>query len=225
MDATDGMILRLTREEFGAGQGRDIQPDTNRVLYVERGAVSIRCARQVATLAANSAWHGHAGCRVQAGSIGAVLLHWELLTRQTAAAMLESTIQRTAPKPMLECEIQLEPAPAYLMRCDRVDFPLGGIAYTHTHRGPGIRCLLRGTIKVAVNGREHVVQPGEAWFEAGPDPVLATASDSELTGFARVMVLPLELRGKSSIRYVLPEDQDKPKRQTYQSFVDDPITF
>lgn len=221
----DGLILRLTREEFDAGQGRDIQPDTNRVLYLERGAVSIRCARQVATLAANSAWHGNAGCRVQAGSTGAVLLHWELLTRQTAAAILESTIQRAAPKPMLECEIQLESAPAYLMRCDRVDFPLGGIAYTHTHRGPGIRCLLRGQIKVSVKGGEHAVDPGQAWFEAGPDPVLARASATELTSFVRVMVLPLELRGKSSIRYVLPEDQDKPKRQTYQLFIDDPIAL
>ena len=43
------------------------------------------------------------------------------------------------------------------------------------------------------------------------------------TSFARVMVLPAELRGRSSIRYVLPEDADKPKRQTYQLFVDDLI--
>ena len=111
------------------------------------------------------------------------------------------------------------------MRCDRVDFPLGGIAYTHTHRGPGIRCLLTGGINVAVNGAEHRVAPGQAWFEAGPDPVLATASADELTSFVRVMILPAALRGKSSISYVLPEDQDKPKRQTYQLFVDDPIVL
>jgi len=104
-----------------------------------------------------------------------------------------------------------------------VDFPPGGVAYTHTHRGPGIRCLLNGEIRIKVSGAEHVVRPGEAWFEAGPDPVLALASEREPTSFARVMVLPGELRGKSSIRYVLPEDADKPKRQTYQLFVDDPI--
>jgi hypothetical protein len=74
-----------------------------------------------------------------------------------------------------------------------------------------------------VSGREQLVRPGEAWFEAGPDPVLALASEREPTAFARVMILPAELRGKSSIRYVLPEDADKPKRQTYQMFVDDPI--
>jgi hypothetical protein len=31
------------------------------------------------------------------------------------------------------------------------------------------------------------------------------------------------LGGKTSISYVLPEDRDKPKRQTYQLFVDEPI--
>jgi hypothetical protein len=53
--------------------------------------------------------------------------------------------------------------------------------------------------------------------------VLALASEREPTAFARVMILPAELRGKSSIKYLLAEDADKPKRQTYQMFVDDPI--
>jgi quercetin dioxygenase-like cupin family protein len=123
----------------------------------------------------------------------------------------------------LRAALTLDPGGAYLMRCDRVDFPPGGIAYTHTHQGPGIRCLLGGEIRIRVKGDEHLVRPGEAWFESGPDPVLALASEREPTAFARVMVLPAELRGKSSIRYVLPGDADKPKRQTYQMFVDDPI--
>ena len=107
------------------------------------------------------------------------------------------------------------------MRCDRVDFPPGGIAYTHTHRGPGIRCLLTGEIRVEVKGASHTVTPGEPWFEAGPDPVLAFASERVPTAFARVMILPRELKGKSSIRYVKAEDQDKPKTQRYQVFCDE----
>jgi hypothetical protein len=74
-----------------------------------------------------------------------------------------------------------------------------------------------------VNGQAHDVKPGGAWFEAGPDPVLATASKSVPTAFARVMILPRELRGKSSIRYVRPEDADKPRLQTYRVFVDELI--
>jgi hypothetical protein len=43
--------------------------------------------------------------------------------------------------------------------------------------------------------------------------------------FIRVMILPQAIRGKSSIKYVKAEDQDKPKPQKYQVFVDEPITL
>jgi len=123
----------------------------------------------------------------------------------------------------LSAEVDLDPSVEWVMRCDRVDFPPGGIAYTHVHRGPGIRCLLAGTIRVEVNGRAHDIAPGSAWFEAGPDPVLAVASKTGPTAFVRVMILPRELQGKSSIRYVKPEDADKPRLQTYRIFVDEII--
>ena len=186
----------------------------NRVVYVREGGATVRAGGQAATLAANSAWHGAVGCEVVAGPNGAALLRWEL-TRTASPGS----------KPVLAHPVELADPGGYLMRCDRVDFPPGGIAYTHTHRGPGIRCLLAGEIRVEVNGHAHAVKPGEAWFEAGPDPVLAFASDRDATAFARVMILPRELQGKSSIRYVRPEDQDKPKTQKYQVFCDEPITL
>lgn len=186
----------------------------NRVIYVREGGATVRAGGQAATLAANSAWHGAVGCEVAAGANGATLLRWELTRGGSPGG-----------EPALAHLIELADPGGYLMRCDRVDFPPGGIAYTHTHRGPGIRCLLAGEIRVEVDGRAHAAKPGEAWFEAGPDPVLAFASDRDATAFARVMVLPRELQGKSSIRYVRPEDQDKPKTQKYQVFCDEPITL
>jgi len=179
-------------------------------LYVRSGSITARSGAIVATLAENSAWHGKDPCAIVAGKEGAEIYRWELREGTGAGSALRA-------------DLNLDPKASYLMRCDRVDFPPGGIAYTHTHRGPGIRCLLAGEIRIKVKGEEQLVRPGEAWFEAGPDPVLALASEREPTAFARVMILPAELRGKSSIKYVLPEDADKPKRQTYQMFVDDPI--
>jgi quercetin dioxygenase-like cupin family protein len=184
-----------------------------RVLYVRSGSLTARSSAIAATLAPNSAWHGKHSCEVVAGKDGAEIYRWEL-RRESGTAGATSA---------LRAALTLDPKAAYLMRCDRVDFPPGGIAYTHTHQGPGIRCLLGGEIRIRVSGKEELVRPGEAWFEAGPDPVLALASEREPTAFARVMILPAGLRGKSSIRYVLPEDADKPKRQTYQLFADDPI--
>ena len=175
----------------------------------------MRAGAQAAGLAADSAWQGRDAVKVTAGTAGATLLRWEL-------AAAGATVNG---KPLLAQEITLDPAGGHLMRCDRVDFPLGGIAYTHVHRGPGIRCLLRGGIRIETNGRAHDIAPGEAWFESGPDPVLALASKEQLTAFVRVMILPLELLGKSSIRYVRPEDADKPKLQAYRLFADEPLAL
>ena len=203
--------LEFFRDQLPAGARLSLPDACPRVLYVRSGSLTARAGAVVATLAPNSAWHGKESCEVVAGKDGVEIYRWEL-RREAGPA-----------KCALRSELNIDPKAAHLVRCDRVDFPPGGIAYTHTHRGPGIRCLLAGEIRIRVSGEEHLVRPGEAWFEAGPDPVLALASEREPTAFARVMVLPAELRGKSSIRYVLPEDADKPKRQTYQMFVDDPI--
>jgi hypothetical protein len=191
----------------------------NRAVYVRDGDVVLRAGGQASGLGANSAWQGKDRAAVTAGAGGATLLRWELAadgrpTELSAGAGVSSSLT-------LAHAVESGDPGGYLMRCDRVDFPLGGIAYTHVHRGPGIRCLLSGAIRVEVNGKSHDIAPGNAWFEAGPDPVLALASKTELTAFVRVMILPRELKGKSSIRYVKPEDADKPKTQTYRIFADE----
>jgi hypothetical protein len=191
----------------------------SRVVYVREGNTIVRAGTQAAGLAANSAWHGRDPVTLIAGAAGATLLRWELNAGGDAPGALAG--EGVASTPTLAQEVELGEAGGYLMRCDRVDFPPGGIAYTHVHRGPGIRCLLAGGIRVEVKGKMHDIAPGGAWFEAGPDPVLATASRAGPTAFVRVMILPRELQGKSSIRYVKPEDADKPKLQTYRVFVDE----
>lgn len=203
--------LAFFRDSLSPGAVLELAPALPRVIYLRSGALSVRAAGIVATLAPNAAWHGTQPGAAVAGKQGAEGYRWELHrgTPDTGA--------------ILAAPVDLSESAQWLMRCDRVDFPPGGIAYTHTHQGPGIRCLLAGTLRVRSAGRDLAIAPGEAWFESGPDPVLAHAADDAPTAFARVMVLPTSLRGQSSIRYVLPEDQNKPKRQTYQLFVDDGI--
>jgi hypothetical protein len=106
-----------------------------------------------------------------------------------------------------------------------VEFPPGGVAYHHTHQGPGLRCLVAGSIRIDSAGSSHSYQQGEAWFESGPDTVLASASLSEVTAFIRVMILPRAYLGRSSIRYVRAEDQDKSKPQRYQIYIDRPVAL
>jgi len=120
-------------------------------------------------------------------------------------------------------ELELDRSEEYLMRCDRVDFPPGGVAYLHTHQGPGIRRLLHGSIRIETEGRSDELVPGGTWFEAGPEPVFAAASETEETAFVRVLILPRRLLGQSSIHYVQEEDVNRPKPQRYTVFVDEPI--
>ena len=210
--------LRLSTDRFSPAECGDL-PAGNRVLYVVAGTLVVRSGGSAASLEANSAWCGSAGAALAAGKSGARVLRFELAGAAAGPAprpCADSAVTLTAPVAL--------PAAEVLLRCDRVDFPPGGEALTHVHQGPGIRCLLAGAIRIDATGQSHAYQPGEAWFEAGPDPVYAAASPDQPTAFARVMVLPRTCHGKSSIRYVRPEDADRPKTQKYQIFADEFIT-
>ena len=124
---------------------------------------------------------------------------------------------------LLSAALQLQANEDRLIRCDRVDFPPAGVAYLHTHQGPGIRVLLHGSIRIDTAGESHSYGPLQAWFEPGPEPVFAAASETEPSAFVRCMILPARLRGQSSIRYVREEDAAKPKSQRYTVFVDEPL--
>jgi hypothetical protein len=179
----------------------------------------VRGAGIAVSLADNCVWQGAADLTISAGPGGARLLRWELSTKDPASldgADVKSELT-------LEAEPRIEQGVEYLMRCDRVDFPPGGVAFTHTHRGSGIRCLQNGRIRIDTQGHDFWIEPGGAWFETGIDPVFAETRQDGPSHFIRVMILPRTLRGKSSITYVKPEDLDKPKTQKYQVFVDEPI--
>lgn len=137
-------------------------------------------------------------------------LVWELLDEAPAGALLAE-----------EVHVQ----PGWLMRHDRIDFPPGGIAYRHTHPGPGIRYLLFGELTIESGGETHTYGPGEPWFESGPEPVLATASTTEESAFVRVLLLPGEWAGKRTIKYVDPADEDRPKLQRPTVFGEYPIAL
>ena len=125
---------------------------------------------------------------------------------------------------LLSHAVQLDPFAPWVVRCDRVDFPPGGVAYLHTHPGPGIRVLLTGRIRIDSAGESHEYGPGQWWYESGPEPVFAAAAEDEETAFVRVMLVPRELQGQRTIRYVDPADDEKPKLQRARIYLEEPLT-
>jgi len=211
--------LRLYGDRLSARASVGPLSKANRAIYVCEGTVIVRCAGIAAALANNCVWQGAGNPSITAGPAGARLLRWEL-SRGEAKPFADADATSEL---ILEAEPRIEPGADYLMRCDRVDFPPGGVAFTHTHKGSGIRCLQSGRIRIDTQGHDFWVEPGGAWFETGVDPVFAETRQDGTTHFVRVMILPQAVRGKSSITYVKPEDQDKPKTQQYRVFVDEPI--
>ena len=121
-------------------------------------------------------------------------------------------------------ELAGDPGPGeWILRCDRVDFPPGGVAYRHVHPGPGIRRLLHGELTIESPDGTHTYRAGESWLEGADHPVLATASSTEDTAFVRVLLLPAEWAGKRTIRYLDPADEEKPKLQRATILLEQPV--
>ena len=59
-------------------------------------------------------------------------------------------------------ELAFDPKGEWLLRCDRVEFPPGGIAYRHTHQGPGCAALspARSASRAGGGGKDYA--PGQA---------------------------------------------------------------
>ena len=216
-----GHIMRLFTDRYDPGAKLDhALPPGNRYMYVAQGMATLRCDGASATLAANSGWRHGGAVDIAAGANGAVILRWELyrMPQPDHGIAMGEGISSSLTH---DAEMTLDDPDGYLLRGDKVELPPGGIAYTHTHQGGGIRCLLVGEFNVDVDGETRIIKPYEAWYERGPDPVYAWAPDDKPGHFARVMILPRRLKGKSSISYVKPEDKDRPKKQTYTFFADE----
>ena len=207
--------LRLI-EDFLTDKGAISLPALPRMLFVVRGSVTI--GQRV--LGQGEALFGEDLITAHADGTGATLWRWELSDpRQPAARTANSSVSSWD---KLAVPLASLPEGDLLWRGDSVAFPPEGCAYLHRHQGPGIRCLIEGSLRVDTAGQSHTYEFGDARFESGPDPVFAQAGE-RATRFIRVMILPRALIGKSSIQYVNDEDREKPKTQQYRVFVDAPL--
>jgi hypothetical protein len=194
-------------------------PPLPRFIFIVHGSAKIAGA----TLNEGEAWQGEATVTVKPGSAGVTCWRWELARGDQGSTTANAPGMTTHEK--LTAFLETLPKGELLMRGDSVAFPPGGCAYHHRHQGPGIRCLIEGGIRIDTHGRSTSFGPGGAWYESGPDTVFAQASPDKPSRFIRVMILPRELVGKSSIQYVNEEDKAKPKSQQYKVYADAPISF
>ncbi|SFB21328.1 hypothetical protein SAMN04515620_12650 [Collimonas sp. OK607] len=211
-------LLRLYQDILPADNAPVYLPMGARSIYVVDGNVTVELPDCGQHHAQGSAWVGQDAITLLTGPEGARLWRWELLARHASSSGELHAAPGTESSCKLSAEVELDNGFEWLMRIDRVGFPMGGIAFTHVHQGPGIRCCLNGEITIETEGQTNVFKPGEAWLERGRYPVYAPTTEECETEFIRCLILPRACKGRSSIRYVLAEDAAKPKRQRYHVF-------
>ncbi|MGE5165110.1 MAG: hypothetical protein ACM3IH_13940 [Sphingobacteriales bacterium] len=213
-------MLRLYEDVLSSAENVEFTlPPLPRFIFVVHGSATIAGT----TLNEGDAWQGEGAVTIKPGSGGVTCWRWELARGDQGSTTANAPGMITHEK--LTAYLESLPKGELLMRGDSVAFPPGGCAYQHRHQGPGIRCLLEGGIRIDTHGRSTSFGPGGAWYESGPDAVFAQASADKPSRFIRVMILPRELAGKSSIQYVNEEDKAKPKSQQYKIYADAPISF
>jgi len=213
------LILRLYEDTISGGVAAVTLRALPRMIFLVHGSAAI----DGKTFRDGEAWHGESAPTVAVGPDGVTLWRFELSGTGSSGDALSGPGLRSLEK--LCALLETAPAGELLLRGDSVAFPPGGCAFPHRHAGPGIRCLLEGGIRIDTHGRSTSYGPGGAWYESGPDGVFAQGAMDRASRFVRVMVLPRELIGKSSIQYVNEEDKAKPKSQSYKIFADIPIAF
>src|SRR3974390_1824699 len=213
-------VLRLYEDVLSSAENVEFRlVPLPRFVFVAHGTATI----DGKTLHEGDTWQGETGPVVKPGSSGVTCWRWELARGDQASTVACAPGMITHEK--LSAYLETIPKGELLMRGDSVAFPPGGCAYLHRPHGPGIRCLIAGGIGIDTHGRSASDGPGGAWYESGPGAVFAQASADKHSRFIRVMILPRELFGKSSIQYVNEDDKAKPKSQQYKIYADAPITF
>jgi len=205
-------ILRLCEDILSDGAALSLPPLT-RMIFVVHGDV----ATGQRGLHNGDALHGEESITLLAGRAGTCVWRWELAYCFADGGTLPTGVRSTE---KLAAELETLPEGELLLRGDSVAFPPGGCAHLHRHRGPGIRCLIEGGIRIDTGGRSTSFGPGAAWYESGPEAVFAQAAPDRLSRFIRVMILPRELLGKSSFQYVNEADKTKPRLQQYKMLAD-----
>ncbi len=195
----------------------------NRIVYCVAGQATLTAGGRDEVLADDVARFTDVECTIRGEGEGARLWRWELVAPGEGPGEIDATGIKSVNAG--DYEIELDTSVKRLMRIDQVSFPLGGEAFTHVHAAPGVRCLLRGNLLVETPDHRMRFWPGDPWVEHGPEPVYAKASEKEPTSFVRVMIIPEEYRGRSTITYVRAEDKDKPKSQSYVRYLEEPISL
>ncbi len=204
--------LALFEDAFDGGRPLSLGP-APRAVYVRHGTL------KAATPAGGTVTLAEDSCTLFEGELE-LSGHGEAWSWEATSydwGPLVSDAER--PRVVAAHALMIDPRYPILMRADRVDFPPGIVTPRHGHGGPGIRRLLHGRLVAEIGDKVHRVEPGEAWFESGRDPVVGR-NVAPASAFVRTILLPTDYAGRSSFLPWTSEEATKPRGVEYRIFFD-----
>jgi len=145
---------------------------------------------------------------INTGSTGAKLWRWELIPENDPLHLLKgkgiTSILKMSRKVKM---FELVPTSKWLFRLDCIANHEGATGF-HSHLGSGIRCLVKGQIRVFSNKGECSDNnlPGDVWFEEGAYPVASTSDPGNKATFLRAMILPPEFEKNPNTLIIIGKD-------------------
>lgn len=199
--------FRLTVYDVAADHTASFpQANATRFVYAPDAAVAIREASEDHTILPDDG-------RFARGSLDIEGRAWVFECASADRALSESA----GIEPVLSHRLAPAFSGAAILRADRVASPPGARTPRHGHRGPGIRRLLRGTIRASIGDTVERFDTGRAWFESGTDWVVGENVSGYENVFVRVMLLPAELAsGHSSFVPATLEEGKAPRAIEYR---------
>jgi hypothetical protein len=160
------------------------------IAYVLKGSATINGK----TLAEDQAVYVKDVAAVEAGPEGATVWRWELVRTDDPNNLawgdgVASRLRMSRRIRMFE----LVPTSKWLFRLDSI-YNNQGSTGLHSHPGSGIRCMLKGHLRVESDKGESSDNrlTGDCWYEEGSYPLVSTSDPGETADFLRGMVLPPE---------------------------------
>ncbi|MCE5252621.1 MAG: hypothetical protein LLG45_00155 [Actinomycetia bacterium] len=183
--------LRLYHDSYAPGghTGPDLEAQ-HTIAYVLTGSVTVNGQR----LAEDTAQYCRDVASVEAGPQGAIVWRWELVRTDSPNNLargdaVSSHLRMSRRIRMFE----LVPTSKWLFRLDCI-YNNRGSTGLHSHPGSGIRCMLKGHLRVESDKGECSDNrlTGDCWYEEGSYPLVSTSDPGETADFLRGMVLPPE---------------------------------
>ena len=213
--------LNLYHDQIAAGgSSASPLPAAHRMLYVRHGRAVINGK----TMNADEAIYCDGPVTLQASADWSQVWRWELALPNAAPTLHEgSNILSSLRMSRVITHLAMLDGSHWLFRLDQITSAAGRIADRHQHPGPGIRCLLEGTFNVESVESERNLLPGDAWYETGPDTVVAWGARTMPAKFLRGIILPTEWEGKVTGTWLSGETA-KPRPGNWRLLVDKIVT-